>query len=97
VITILRLLLMSTTEKDIDILALRHQLAVLQRQIDKPQLHNAHSPSRSPNQTDWTTSPSEDIIDSAASSMRTIMLPDQHGWDFRHLQRSWVWCATRRW
>jgi putative transposase len=37
-ITILRLLPMSTAEKDIEILALRHQLAVLQRQIDKPQL-----------------------------------------------------------
>jgi hypothetical protein len=29
---------MSTAEKDIEILALRHQLAILQRQIDKPQL-----------------------------------------------------------
>ena len=37
-ITILRLLPRSTAEKDIEILALRHQLAVLQRQIDKPQL-----------------------------------------------------------
>jgi putative transposase len=37
-ITLLRLLPRSTAEKDIEILALRHQLAVLQRQIDKPQL-----------------------------------------------------------
>jgi len=29
---------MSDTDKDIEILALRHQLVVLQRQIDKPRL-----------------------------------------------------------
>lgn len=37
-IRLLRLLSMSNADKDIEILALRHQLAVLQRQIDKPQL-----------------------------------------------------------
>ena len=37
-ITLLRLLPRSNAEKDIEILALRHQLAVLQRQIDKPRL-----------------------------------------------------------
>ncbi|MEV6986112.1 integrase core domain-containing protein [Sphaerisporangium sp. NPDC051017] len=35
---IVRLLPMSDTNKDIEILALRHQLVVLQRQIDKPRL-----------------------------------------------------------
>jgi putative transposase len=33
-----RLVPMSDTNKDIKILALRHQLVVLQRQIDKPRL-----------------------------------------------------------
>jgi putative transposase len=36
--TVIRLLPVSGTEKDIEILALRHQLAILQRQIDKPRL-----------------------------------------------------------
>jgi hypothetical protein len=36
--TLLRLLPMSDRDKDIEILALRHQLAILQRQIDKPRL-----------------------------------------------------------
>lgn len=35
-VTLLRLLPMSNTDKDIEILVLRHQLAVLQRRIDKP-------------------------------------------------------------
>jgi hypothetical protein len=35
-VAFLQLLPMSSTDKDIEILALRHQLAVLQRQIDKP-------------------------------------------------------------
>jgi putative transposase len=38
VFTVIRLLPMSGTEKDIEILALRHQLAILQRQIERPQL-----------------------------------------------------------
>jgi putative transposase len=38
VFTFIRLLPMSDTDKDIEILALRHQLVVLQRQIDKPRL-----------------------------------------------------------
>jgi transposase len=38
VFTFIQLLPMSDTNKDIEILALRHQLNVLQRQIDKPRL-----------------------------------------------------------
>jgi hypothetical protein len=38
VFTNMRLLPMSDTEKDIEILALRYQLAILQRQIDTPRL-----------------------------------------------------------
>ena len=38
VFTVIRLLPMSDTAKDIEILALRHQLAILQRQIDTPRL-----------------------------------------------------------
>jgi hypothetical protein len=34
--TLLRLLPMSERQKDIEILALRHQLLVLQRQVDRP-------------------------------------------------------------
>ena len=37
-VTLLRLLAMSNTDKNIEILALRHQHAVLQRQIDRPRL-----------------------------------------------------------
>ena len=37
-IALIRLLPMSGTDKDTEILALRHQLAVVQRQIDKPRL-----------------------------------------------------------
>jgi putative transposase len=38
VFAFVRLLPMSVVDKDVEILALRHQLAVLQRQIDKPNL-----------------------------------------------------------
>lgn len=38
VFTLIRLLPMGDSDKDAEILALRHQLAVLQRQIDKPSL-----------------------------------------------------------
>jgi hypothetical protein len=51
-----------------------------------PQHHYSHSPSQSANQTNSTTSTSNDVIDSAASSTNTITRPDQHGWTFRHLQ-----------
>ncbi len=37
-VTLLRLLAMSNTDKNIEILSLRHQRAVLQRQIDRPRL-----------------------------------------------------------
>jgi putative transposase len=38
VVAFIRLLPMSDTDKDIEILTLRHQLAILQRQTDKPRL-----------------------------------------------------------
>jgi putative transposase len=41
VFTLARLLPMSDTDKDIEILTLRHQLAVLQRQTSKPRLTRA--------------------------------------------------------
>jgi putative transposase len=40
-VTLLRLLPMSNTDKDIEILVLRHQLAVLQHRVDKPRLTSA--------------------------------------------------------
>jgi putative transposase len=40
-VTLLRLLAMSNTDKDIEILVLRHQLAVPQRRVDKPRLTSA--------------------------------------------------------
>jgi putative transposase len=36
--TLIRLLPMSDVDKNVEILMLRHQLAILQRQIDKPRL-----------------------------------------------------------
>ncbi|HEX2806040.1 MAG TPA: hypothetical protein VHN80_07720 [Kineosporiaceae bacterium] len=41
VFTVMGLLPMSDTVKDVEILALRHQLAILQRQIDTPRLTGA--------------------------------------------------------
>jgi hypothetical protein len=41
VFTLIRLLPMSDTDKDIEILTLRHQLAILQRQTNKPRLTRA--------------------------------------------------------
>jgi hypothetical protein len=41
VFTVIRLLPMSDTDKDIEILTLRHQLAILQRQTGKPRLTRA--------------------------------------------------------
>jgi hypothetical protein len=41
VFTVMGLLPMSDTAKDIEILVLRHQLAILQRQIDTPVLDEA--------------------------------------------------------
>jgi putative transposase len=38
VFTFVRLLPMSDSDKNVEILMLRHQLAILQRQIDKPRL-----------------------------------------------------------
>jgi putative transposase len=38
VFTFIRLLPMSDTDKDIEIMTLRHQLAILQRQTHKPRL-----------------------------------------------------------
>jgi len=38
VFTVMRVLPVSGDERDIEILALRHQLAILQRQIDTPRL-----------------------------------------------------------
>jgi putative transposase len=44
VFTIIRLLPMSDTDKDIEILTLRHQLAILQRQTSKPRLSRTDRP-----------------------------------------------------
>jgi putative transposase len=41
IVAVIRLLPANGTEKDIEILALRHQLAILQRQIGKPRMTGA--------------------------------------------------------
>jgi Transposase len=76
VFAFIRLLPMSDTDKDIEILTLRHQLAVLQRQIDKPRLT---PPDQAP--TPMATrrcSPSDGVIGSACGRSRAATAVGRH-------------------
>jgi hypothetical protein len=76
--TLVRLLPMSDREKDIEILALRHQLLILQRQVGKPGRSLTPTAKCSPDccsiASRWTS-----CANSAEPSTSTDTLPDQAG------------------